>query len=106
MQTLYRFHVGLHTPGETNKPENVRVRAHNALRILTDHYDGLTITKGVGTWARDKEPTMIAEVYGEANKRARKYAQRCARLIAKTLNQNAVGLAMLPVDTFQLITKD
>ncbi len=106
MKTLYRFHIGLHAPGETNWPEDISRRAHDAMRTLTDHYDGLTIIRGVGTWARDEEPTLVAEVYGQNSPTARTVAQRCARLIAKTLNQDAVGLAVLPVDTFQLITKD
>lgn len=100
---LFRLLVGLHSPCErdANTTGAVEFRAAQALSILLDFFPDATATRGLGVWEDSEEPTLILERYGVGSdiETMRTIAER----IRDALNQDAVGLAALPVATFELI---
>ena len=103
------YYIGLHAPGEANTLIQVEDRARDALALLGGYYDALTVTRTVGMWQGEQEPSLRVEVIigePEAGYTRAEQAQEIAREIARTLNQDAVGLSIETLDSFQLITKD
>lgn len=107
------YYIGLHSATGSNVPTRVQQRTEQALDILCVYYDSLNLTKTVGVWRGMEEPSLRVEVIisetvgreAQAFTRAEQ-AQDIAREIARTLEQDAVGLSIETLDTFQLITKD
>ncbi len=102
-QALYRFHIGLHSLDGRNTPVSIEILADTALDILKDYFSGFTSTRATGVWEGKEEPAMIVEAYGDFTSDALERARECAGLIRIDLSQDAVGLAVLPVETFELI---
>ena len=103
-QALYRFHIGLDKAGETWKTQQVMrlKRRHDARVILLGAYPDFSIIAATGVWEGNEEPAFIVERYGDATEKARERARDVARLLRETLEQDAIGLAILPVDAFEL----
>lgn len=105
------YYIGLHSPTGDNMPTHVVRRHHAALNILSSYYDAFNVTSTEGRWKGVGEPSLRVEVIIEENRSYQRMeraeqAQVIAREIAQTLKQDAVGLAIETLDSFQLITKD
>lgn len=103
------FYIGLHSP--EGRPDRAKLREYRALNTLSTYYNAFTVTHTSGMWEGYGEPSLRVEVIiGEdvallGFTRAEQ-AQDIAREIAQTLQQDAVGLSIETLDSFQLITKD
>lgn len=99
-QALFRFHIGLDDRRGNPTREHQRSRA---LGLLAETYpDGYTLSEVSGRWKGANEPAWIVEVYGDASEHANERARKVAREVRDAMDQEAVGLAVLPV-TFQLV---
>ena len=103
------YYIGLHSPTATNRAEDIIERRTNALDVLASYYDAVTITETLGMWEGIEEPSLRAEVLiDEPNvldglPSRTEQAREIARGIARTLDQDAVGLTVEPV-TLELIS--
>jgi hypothetical protein len=79
---LYRYYIG--SNNRTKKLEDKK-----ALRIISKQYEGLTAFKGLGYWQGKAEKSLIVEVEAEDKNKV----IELARILAKELKQEAIGLA-------------
>jgi len=101
------FYIGL----ETSSGGAALRRRALALDTLALYYDAMTVTDALGVWRGRPEPSLRVEVIIEepepdAGFTRAEQAQDIAREIARTLEQDAVGLSIETLESFQLITQD
>lgn len=103
------FYIGLHSP--EGRKDRAKLREYRALNILSTYYDAFNVTHTSGMFEGYGEPSLRVEVIIDepedcAGFTRAEQAQDIAREIARTLEQDAVGLSIETLDNFQLITKD
>lgn len=99
-----RFYIGLSSPNDPGATHAASRRAI-ALSILSNAYAGGTAVDGTGYWEGAEEPSLVFETVQPDELGGRAPARDVARVIARQLGQDCVGLAFLPVQ-FELIGKD
>jgi len=100
MQALYRLHIGLHTRDGRDVTES---ELRRALDQVSRAWDAHTLIQANGVWRGEQEPALIVEAYQTHTDESESLARGLAELIAETLDQECVGLAILPGFAFELI---
>jgi len=77
----YRYYIG-----SNNKTG--RLEDKKAIKAISDQFEGFTAFKGLGYWQGKSEKTLIVEIETENKNKVLLLAKR----LAKTLNQQAIGV--------------
>ena len=81
---LYRLYIG--SNNKTKKLEESK-----AIKITNKQFQGFTAFKGLGYWQGKKERCLMIEV----ESKNKKEVIGLAKMLAKKLRQEAIGLAMI-----------
>lgn len=99
-QILIRLHIGLNDKhGKHCHPHEIQ-RARGAIQEL---FEAFTLTETRGVWKGDQEPAWIVEHYAPDTRETRIQVRQLAANLGSRLDQECVGVAFLPVDSFELI---
>jgi hypothetical protein len=93
-QALYRYHIGLVT--QHGEPCNAQRQESARALFLQVYPDGHTYTDGAGVYKGGSEAVWIVEVYAPDTARERQRARTLATQLRDVLDQECIGLAILP----------